>query len=897
VRLRGPVLEGLDGATARRVRAELREFTELGGFVLAGGWVGAVLDGPAAAQAAFGAVEDLVTRLLPAARAATQRLAAETGLPPAAGLEQWRQRFQLVASVQQTLAVFRPEVFADDLPALLAALAPDAGLFGSAGFFRGRPLRKRAAALWIGRGQPGRGLLREGLTAALAARDAWGSTPVVPAGFDRDRGAFEECYRAVAGLAEVVPGLRLLELDLDRLASTLAALAADERTLRRVPRLNELAAGFDRLGLAPLLGDLRARRPAPETAGDVFEACWLASVLQHVAFVDPQVGTFDGVAHDRLVEEYERLDRRHLDATAARVLRAVAEHVVEVRDAYPDESRLVEHQANLKRRHLPVRQLFAAAPHVLTALKPCWAMSPLVVSQLLPADGQYFDVVVFDEASQVTPADAVPALLRAKQVVVAGDEHQLPPTAFFTAADAAAEEPLGVTADGAIDLALTSGYESILDVLTALLPGYLLRWHYRSQDERLIAFSNAHIYDGSLVTFPGTAGASVLTHVLVDDGEAEADRVVRLILQHAALRPNESLGVIAMGIEHAERIDLALRTALAARPELHPFFAERAAEPFFVKNLERVQGDERDAIILSVGYGRTADGRLLHRFGPLLLEGGERRLNVAITRARRRMTVVSSFAAADLDPARSTAEGVRLLRAFLAYAQSGGNALEQAPPPALNPFEADVRDRLLAAGLPVTPQYGVAGYFIDFAAAHPSLPDEMVLAIETDGFTYHSSTTVRDRDRLRQEQLERLGWRFHRIWSTDWLQDADREVERVCAAYDEAVAAVDAKRSDEPTVVLSYPAPEPAAGEAGPSRDAERPVIEPGRPITGYAPEDLVALVRWIESDTLLRTEDELIEEARRELGFKRGGTRINAALAAAVVSARSAGTAVPDHR
>jgi very-short-patch-repair endonuclease len=223
----------------------------------------------------------------------------------------------------------------------------------------------------------------------------------------------------------------------------------------------------------------------------------------------------------------------------------------------------------------------------------------------------------------------------------------------------------------------------------------------------------------------------------------------------------------------------------------------------------------------------------------------------------------------------------------LSYAQSGGNSLAGADTerPPLNAFEIDVRDRLVAAGIPVTPQYGVAGYYIDFVAAHPTLPDELVLAIETDGATYHSSGTARDRDRLRQEQLERLGWRFHRIWSTDWYADPAREVARVRAAYDEAVAQVDAQRTDEPTVVLAPPPVEPVTVS---SRPQERPTIVPGRPITEYPQEQLVELIRWIESDTLLRTEEEVLEVARRELGFKRGGSRINKALSDALTVARS---------
>ena len=460
-----------------------------------------------------------------------------------------------------------------------------------------------------------------------------------------------------------------------------------------------------------------------------------------------------------------------------------------------------------------------------------------------------------------------------------------------------------MTAEGTIDPALTSGYESVLDVLTALLRGYTLRWHYRSRDERLIAFSNAWIYDRSLVTFPGAAGADCVTpRPDVDDTDeaAEVARVVELVLEHAAAasRPSRSASSRwASRTPNASRPRCA--RALRDQPDLHGFFAESRPEPFFVKNLERVQGDERDAIILSIGYGKTADGRLLYRFGPLLLPGGERRLNVAITRARRRMTVVSSFRSTDMDPARSNAEGVRLLRSYLEYAESGGVSLGSAAAvkPALNPFEAEVRDRLAAAGVPVVAQYGVAGYFVDFAATHPTRPGEMVLAIEADGASYHSSGTVRDRDRLRQEQLERLGWTFHRIWSTDWFADPDTEVARVVAAYEAAVAAADA--SSAPPVVIDPVVPEPtvlpdpalAGDDPTPTvrlselggRVGPRPEVPPGQPIGAYRTEELVALVRWIDSDTLLRTEEQLLDEVMRELGFQRRGPRIREAVLAAV--------------
>ncbi|WP_433611085.1 AAA domain-containing protein [Dactylosporangium sp. CA-139114] len=901
VRLRGPVLAALDEAGARRIREQLRDYATVGGFALTeqqSGWVGAEVHTPQEAQAAFDLAERLSGRTLPEARPALEYVAAQTGLPRPVNVTGWRALFAFLEQIAATLRNFQPEVYQADLRPYLQV--------ADLGWWARRKLRKQAARLWRGGGTPSAEQLFEGLAVAHRQREQWGGVPRLPDELPRARAAFDALDREVQQLQRYCVHIPLLTMDLDGLARTAQALAADERTLRRVPRLNELADAFARAGLHELVDDLQARRADADQAAAVFDACWHASILQHLNFTDPRVGAFDGPLHARTVAEYRDADHRHIDATATRVLRAVAEHITKVRDEHPDESRLVEHQANLKRRHLPIRQLFAAAPHMLTALRPCWAMSPLVVSQLLPPQADLFDVVVFDEASQVTPADAVPALLRGRQVVVAGDEHQLPPTSFFMAAEeSGGTDPLGVNPDGSIDLSLTSGYESILDVLSALLPGYLLRWHYRSQDDRLIGFSNAHIYEGSLVTFPGVAGEGSVSHVHVsgsaegsgsadesapDSVTAEVDRVVELILQHAQVRPNESLGVITMGITHAERIDLALRRVLAARPELHAFFAETAAEPFFVKNLERVQGDERDAIILSIGYGKNAQGRLLYRFGPLLLPGGERRLNVAVTRARRRMTLVSSFTAADMDPARSTSDGVRLLRSYLEYAESGGTSLSTAAAerPALGAFEADVERRLTAAGIPVTPRFGVAGFAIDFACAHPTNPNEMVLAIETDGEAYHSASTARDRDRLRQEQLERLGWRFHRIWSTDWFADPQAETARARAAYDEAVAAVEARRTNEPTVVLHLdePAPERPA--------SPRPPFEPGRPIADYPHALLVDLIRWIESDTLLRTEDQVVEEARKQLGFKRGGSRINAALTAALEEARGESSSEP---
>ena len=353
-------------------------------------------------------------------------------------------------------------------------------------------------------------------------------------------------------------------------------------------------------------------------------------------------------------------------------------------------------------------------------------------------------------------------------------------------------------------------FESILDALGSVLSFRQLTWHYRSRDERLIAFSNVHIYNRTLVTFPGADGGDVLSYVPApwhpaadtNSPDPEVDAVVDLVLEHAWERPDESLGVITMGIRHRDRIEERLRGRLRQDPdleaELSGFFDESRDERFFVKNLERVQGDERDAIILSIGYGKNDRGDLVYRFGPLLSEGGERRLNVAVTRAKNRITLVSSFSAHDMDPERSAAEGVKLLRQYLQYIETGGSNLgdQVIDKPALNPFEVDVRDTLQRHGLKLTPQYGTSGYWIDFAVQHPAQPGRHVLAIECDGATYHSSQSARDRDRLRQEQLERQGWRFHRIWSTAWFHDKNACTEQALTAYQDALRDAD---DDQPT--------------------------------------------------------------------------------------------------
>lgn len=350
-----------------------------------------------------------------------------------------------------------------------------------------------------------------------------------------------------------------------------------------------------------------------------------------------------------------------------------------------------------------------------------------------------------------------------------------------------------------------------------------------------------------------------------------------------------------MGIKHMERIEEALRRARQIDSVLDGYLDEvfYGTEKFFVKNLERVQGDERDAILISIGYGKNSEGRMLYRFGPLNNAGGERRLNVAVTRARSRIAVISSFSSADMDPARLKADGAQMLRAYLRYAESGGTDIgerrrERGP---LNPFEADVLAQLSAAGLSLECQVGCSGYWIDFAAKHPTQPGRYVLAVEADGAMYHSSATARDRDRLRQDHLERLGWHFHRIWSSDWFHHREREVSATVLAFNEALRDLETPRPSRPVTSTEATLGGPARG-ASETKSRERdpmPFQPDGRPIDQYYQRDLVKFIKWINSDGQLRTAEEIMAIAIRELGYERTSAPRREALGNAIAAYKRA--------
>jgi hypothetical protein len=702
--------------------------------------------------------------------------------------------------------------------------------------------------------------------------------------------------------------------------ASLTSLYRARSLFLRFPELHRLEDSVRERFLGPVL-DWILNESGHVDPSAAIEHAWLASILEHLQVNLPALAAFDQAAQEAAVHEFVAVDKTHIEIAPKRVMRAWAERAVAARNEFPAEADQVSRQASLRRRHMPIRDLFDQAEHVLTSVKPCWVMSPLVVPQVLPSR-QCFDVVIFDEASQIPPADAACSLLRGVRAVVAGDPHQLPPTAFFVSGTDDDDDDLETENDDldedqlrlarARSLSLTQGQESILDVLMALLPPpygtSVLSWHYRSRDERLITFSNAQesLYGWSLTTFPGAFLDRAISHELVPfrpgiesvpaSASAEVTRVVELITEHLLKRPAESLGVIALGVKHATLIEEALRQVSLVRPEVATALEEPRDEQLFIKNLERVQGDERDAIILTVGYAKTDDGRMRYNFGPINQEGGQRRLNVAITRARRRLTLVSSFSANEMDPERLRSVGAQMLRDFLLYAESNGTnlGLRARPKSVLNPFERDVQQQLENRGVIVIPQYGASSYWIDFAAMHPDRRSEPVLAIETDGVMYHSSETARNRDRLRQEHLERLGWKFHRIWSTNWFRYRESELDRAVEAYQGAVGDRDGLHDETAGHIKDDTEDDTSPpdwllierGRSNPSREPW-PGINRGLPIDSYSVGQLLQVVRWVKSNGRLYTEVELLSEVMDALGFRKRGSRIVGAIRAAIRAGR----------
>lgn len=616
--------------------------------------------------------------------------------------------------------------------------------------------------------------------ALLSYRDAWRE-------FEQGLRKIEELARPV----EPLQGPERAQGALERIQGTLGSWRMNARKLQPWSLWRKVREAAIAQGLQDLVGALEAGHVPLAEIVEHFEFSYQNWWLKKTIDREPVLREFSSADHERKIQEFRQADERFQNLTEAYIRVLLSQRVPTasaVMIGVDTEYGRLRREMQKQRRHMPIRQLMQGLPSLLPRLKPCLLMSPLSVAQYLDAGYAPFDLVVFDEASQIAVWDAVGAIARGKQLVVVGDPKQLPPTNFF--AKSTQDD------DDGLDAAQVHDLESILDeCLGAGMNQLSLEWHYRSRHESLITFSNANYYDSRLITFPSPVTDDVAVRLervqgTYDRGgsrtnQAEATAIVAAIEAHYLdkSKSHQTVGVVTFNQPQQSLINNLLDARRRANAALDRAIAAHTREPLFVKNLENVQGDERDLILFSITYGQDAAGRVTMNFGPLNGEGGHRRLNVAISRAREGVVIYSSLLPEHIDLSRVRAAGVRDLKHYLEFALRGPRALaEQASPLGLepdSPFEVAVIRMLRERGWTVHPQVGCSGYRVDIGVVDPRAPGRYLAGIECDGRTYHSGATARDRDRLRQLVLEGLGWHIHRIWSTDWWLNPEREIEKV----------------------------------------------------------------------------------------------------------------------
>lgn len=571
-------------------------------------------------------------------------------------------------------------------------------------------------------------------------------------------------------------------------------------------------------GLAPLAEALQGGQMAPAEVESAFVTAYAHGFATHGIDNEPLLRNFVAAEHMSDIAAFGRLDDE-LAQLSVRYIRARQCGLIPSRNDIVKDGgfAVLKKELQKSRRHKPVRQLAVEMGDALNRLAPCMLMSPLSIAQYLPAELPPFDLVIFDEASQIAPWDAIGSIARGRQVVIAGDPRQMPPTNFFNRGANAGDD------DTAEDM------ESILDeCLGAGVPSHSLSWHYRSRHESLIAFSNHRYYDSNLITFPAAeTRASAVQWWRVEgvyakgkgrhnqaEAQAIVDETVKRLTDPAFIAAGYSIGIITLNADQQKLVSDLLDRARQQYPQIEPFFQDSQTEPVVVKNLETVQGDERDLIILGIGYGPTEPGAgvMSMNFGPLNKDGGWRRLNVAITRSRREMLVFSSFDPGMIDLNRTNARAVRDLKHFIEFAQHGPRALAEAVQGSLggydSPFEQAVAEGLRALGWQVVSQIGVSRFRIDLGIVHPDRPGDYLAGVECDGATYHSAATARDRDKVRGAILQGLGWNLLRLWSTDWWVDKAGALQRLHAGL-EALLVQSRTGLPDAAPVAAAPAAEP----------------------------------------------------------------------------------------
>ncbi|MBD5786589.1 hypothetical protein IF650_10385 [Cellulosimicrobium terreum] len=759
---------------------QLREAADLGAFTARAAstpWSGADLTTVDQAKDALVRIERLRRHTLPQLRAQTEEVAQSTGLEPATTLRQWGDHLTMLGGMRGTLDVFRPLIFERTAQDMVEATATkqwrtEHGV--EMGWFARRRLCRQARDMV----RPGVRVddLHAALVQVQAQRAVWqaqcprGGWPTLPEGLAAIEDTFEAVRIDADELEPVVAGSAagggLLELPLPDLAARLDTFAEDSASLESLPARTQLLRSLDAVGLGELVRDLATRRVETDLVAAELELAWWSSVFEQVLAQDQALAGQDGAGLDALARRFREFDREHVAALSVPVRAAVREHLATALREHRDEAEGLFTEL-LEGRLVSLRETTEQHPEVLRRLRPVLVATPTLVPHLLPAT-RTVDVVVLDAVEHAPVELVLSALARGRQVVVVGD-------------------PRASSADTVRELA-------------DLLPTVRLLADGSRRDPFVTSFLAEHGYEGVLRPSP-LPRAEELVQLDVVDGagmpdplsgavestQVEVDRVVEVAIEHALTRPDESLAVVTVTPRHADRVRDALLVEVRQNPALAGYFSAGRPEPVVVADVSGVAGLVRDTIVLSVGFGRTPHGRVLHRFGVLNTPGSDAMLIDAVGAARRRLHVISCFTASDLDPERLRGAGAKLLAEVLDLAEqrSGtadqvtlGNGVDMGGSP--DRLVLDLAERLWRAGLVVETDYGIGdGDRVPLVVGHPDLPGELLVAVLTDDASYVAERSVRVRDRQVAERLERLGWTVAQVWSAAAFLDPAKEAERI----------------------------------------------------------------------------------------------------------------------
>ncbi|UFU03630.1 hypothetical protein LQF12_03195 [Ruania suaedae] len=913
VRVASHAVRSMSEQDRQHAREELARAAALGAFRLRAAdtpWFGARLTSADHATATLERVREL-GELMPDLRAQIARTAVQTGLDEATTLEQWSEQLLLLDGIRSSLDVFTPQVFersAADMVAATGTRAWRAQHDIDMGWGTRRRLKKQARDLLRPGGSVGD--LHAELIDVQERRDLWrrhcagGGWPRLPEGMSE----IARTEARVAGLAsELDPvlagtlgGREMAEVPLEELATRLARLGADDVALRQLPERAAVLAHLGGLGLDDLLADLTHRRVPTSLVGAEFDLAWWSSVLEEILGDDPSLAGLETSVLEEAAATLRESDRAQTASLTAQVLARVREHVRASIAA--DRARAQEFYRAVRGGGTDLKDLLEEYGQVVWAPRPVWIVPPMVVPQVLPPE-RTVDLVVLDAVQHVPAEQVISSIARATQVVVVGDTRR--------------------------------GSEGGVVSQLSWLPTLTLHPGRGRQAPDVAAFLSAHGYDETVQPLPTPPGERSVRLELVDGTgmpvpgadvvesvQAEVDRVVDLVIDHALSRPEESLAVVALNTRHADRVREAVLSVAAGSASMSAYFDQSRTEAFTVVDVESAAGLRRDAIVLTLGFGKTPHGRVLHRFGAISGPDGVAYLTDALDAVRHRLTLVSCLGPEDLDPERVRAPGSQMLLDLLHMAAAGQAQRPQEDPGlGVDRLLLDLAERLWRRGLTVVPRYGIPGGIrIPLAVGHPALPDDLLLAVRTDDEDYMAEPSLRRRDRHWVERLVDRGWHVRTVYSSAVFMDPQGEAEKIAAQLDLIVAertgippeerpALPQRWEDETSDLADGPGSAVtsargvamvgaslAGSAAGPAdRDAgmrtDRPDVPAGQPLSRYGDDELDALVAWIASDGLGRTVEELRDELRRELGIAKRGTHVDAVLAAA---ARRSGLAEP---